>query len=95
MIDLSTLPTDLQDLMCDWPAQRATPRTETTMTTTSTHAATHATTPAAGVDPVDWEALHQELARPFPDALIKYRVGAINRDKTKAQALPYVDPRAY
>ena len=44
---------------------------------------------------IDWNTLYQLLSRPFPDAFIKYRVGSISRDQKKAQALAYVDPRAY
>lgn len=79
------LPTELQDVLADWPARRAITREEGTMTNTENRTNTT----------IDWGQLHEELARPFSDAAIKYRVGAISKDKTKAQALPYVDPRAY
>jgi hypothetical protein len=65
----------------DWPAERRHTREETTMTTVTTR--------------IDWTHLHAELSQPFADSEIRYRAGATNRDKTKAQALPYVDPRAY
>jgi hypothetical protein len=64
----------------DWPAQRPTTRKEPTMTATAT---------------IDWTRLHADLSTPFPEGDIRYRAGTTNRDKTKAQALPYVDPRAY
>lgn len=35
------------------------------------------------------------LAEPFPAELIEWRPGGANKDKTKAQALPYTDPRHY
>lgn len=74
----------------DWPAQRASTPKEPAMATTThtTHAAT--TTPA-----VDWAHLHADLSQPFPESELRYRAGATTRDKSKAQALPYVDPRAY
>jgi hypothetical protein len=65
----------------DWPAQRRHTREEPTMTTSTTR--------------IDWTHLHAELSQPFADSEIRYRAGATNRDKTKAQALPYVDPRTY
>ena len=43
----------------------------------------------------DWHKTLTELAQPFPETAIKWRVGATTKDKTKAQALPYVDPRDY
>ena len=44
---------------------------------------------------IDWTAVYTALSEPFEPSLIRYRAGATNRDKTQAQALPYVDPRAY
>lgn len=46
-------------------------------------------------DNIDWHDLLQRLAEPFDASEIKYRAGATNRDKTKAIALAYADPRAY
>ena len=71
----------------DWPAKRARTQKEPTMTTT-THTAATATA-------VDWTQLHADLSQPFPETELRYRAGATTRDKKKAQALPYVDPRAY
>jgi hypothetical protein len=44
---------------------------------------------------MNWPELLERLAAPFPPVTIQWRAGATNRDKTKAQALPYVDPRDY
>ncbi|HET9028267.1 MAG TPA: hypothetical protein VFN07_12130 [Trueperaceae bacterium] len=46
-------------------------------------------------DDIDWHDLLERLSEPFADSEIKYRAGATNRDKTKAIALAYADPRAY
>lgn len=46
-------------------------------------------------DTTDWHDLLERLAEPFDDNEIRYRAGATNRDKTKAIALAYADPRAY
>lgn len=53
------------------------------------------TTTATTTTRTDWTRLHAELSQPFAENDIRYRAGATNRDKTKALALPYVDPRAY
>lgn len=44
---------------------------------------------------VDWPTLIARLSEPFPANQIKWRAGAVSRDKTKAIALPYAEPRAY
>lgn len=44
---------------------------------------------------VDWEALTAMLEAPFPEEHVSYRAGATTKDKSKAQALAYVDPRHY
>jgi hypothetical protein len=44
---------------------------------------------------IDWTELTRALSEPFDETDIKYRAGAISRDKTRAQALPYADPRVY
>lgn len=44
---------------------------------------------------VDWPALLARLAEPFPIDQLKWRAGATNKDKTKAIALAYAEPRAY
>lgn len=43
----------------------------------------------------DWLRLLDDLEEPFAPELIQWRPGATSKDKTKAQALPYVDPRDY
>lgn len=85
MLTFDELPSDLQDVLADWPARRAVSREESTMT----HAENRTNTT------IDWSQLHEELARPFPDAVIKFRVGAVSKDKTKAQALAFVPVRIY
>lgn len=44
---------------------------------------------------IDWTELTRALAEPFDESQIKYRAGAISRDKTKALALAYADCRTY
>ncbi len=44
---------------------------------------------------VDWAYLQKELAKPFPAEVILWRAGAQTRDKKRAQALPYAEPRIY
>lgn len=44
---------------------------------------------------VNWTALLERLAEPFPAAAISWRAGSLTRDKKQAQALPYAEPRAY
>ncbi|MCA9836355.1 MAG: hypothetical protein KC422_05550 [Trueperaceae bacterium] len=44
---------------------------------------------------VDWTYLQKELAKPFPAEVISWRAGAQTRDKKRAQALPYAEPRVY
>jgi len=44
---------------------------------------------------IDWHDLLQRLSEPFDNSELKYRAGATSRDKTKAIALAYADPRAY
>jgi hypothetical protein len=43
----------------------------------------------------DWPELHKELAKPFPARSVSWRAGVVSRDKRRAQALPFVDPRLY
>ena len=44
---------------------------------------------------VDWPALLNALAEPFPQEAVSWRAGALSRDKKRAQALPYAEPRVY
>lgn len=43
----------------------------------------------------DWKTLLEQLAQPFDANDIQWRAGATTRDKKKAQALPYAEPRVY
>ena len=42
-----------------------------------------------------WPELLKQLAEPFPLAAIQWRAGSTTRDKKRAQALPYAEPRVY
>jgi hypothetical protein len=44
---------------------------------------------------VNWNELLERLAEPFPASAISWRAGSLTRDKKRAQALPYAEPRAY
>ena len=44
---------------------------------------------------VDWPTLLNALAEPFPQEAVYWRAGAVSRDKKRAQALPYAEPRVY
>lgn len=44
---------------------------------------------------VNWPELLEKLSEPFPADLISWRAGSTSRDKKRAQALPYAEPRAY
>ncbi len=44
---------------------------------------------------VDWPTLLNVLAEPFPQEAVYWRAGAVSRDKKRAQALPYAEPRVY
>jgi hypothetical protein len=43
----------------------------------------------------DWSTLLEALKIPFDASDIQWRAGATSRDKTRAQALPYAEPRVY
>lgn len=43
----------------------------------------------------DWPELYEQLASPFPLESLYWRAGAVSRDKKRAQALPYAEPRVY
>lgn len=43
----------------------------------------------------NWTDLISKLSEPFPATAIYWRAGAVSRDKKRAQALPYADPRVY
>ena len=42
-----------------------------------------------------WPTLLEKLAQPFPASAIYWRAGSVSRDKQRAQALPYAEPRVY
>jgi hypothetical protein len=44
---------------------------------------------------VDWKTLLEHLSQPFAKDDIAWRAGATSRDKKRAQALPYAEPRVY
>lgn len=44
---------------------------------------------------LSWEALSARLAEPFPASTVSWRAGSVSRDKKRAQALPYAEPRVY
>ena len=43
----------------------------------------------------DWPELLAKLAEPFPASAVYWRAGSTTRDKKRAQALPYAEPRVY
>ena len=48
------------------------------------------------MDPqTDWATLLAQLAEPFPKDAVYWRAGALTKDKKRAQALPYAEPRVY
>ncbi len=47
------------------------------------------------METVDWKTLLEHLGEPFPKEDIAWRAGATSRDKKRAQALPYAEPRVY
>ena len=44
---------------------------------------------------MDWNELRRRLTEPFPAAAVSWRAGSVSRDKKRAQALPYAEPRVY
>ncbi len=42
-----------------------------------------------------WQELSVRLAEPFPASVVSWRAGSVSRDKKRAQALAYAEPRAY
>ena len=44
---------------------------------------------------INWTELLAELAKPFPASAVYWRAGSTTRDKKRAQALPYAEPRVY
>lgn len=44
---------------------------------------------------LSWDELSARLAEPFPEAAVSWRAGSVSRDKKRAQALAYAEPRVY
>jgi len=44
---------------------------------------------------LSWGDLSARLAEPFPEAAVSWRAGSVSRDKKRAQALAYAEPRVY
>jgi hypothetical protein len=44
---------------------------------------------------MDWNEIQRRLAEPFPAEAVSWRAGSVSRDKKRAQALPYAEPRVY
>ncbi len=44
---------------------------------------------------LSWDELSAKLAEPFPAAVVSWRAGSVSRDKKRAQALAYAEPRVY
>ena len=44
---------------------------------------------------LSWQELSSQLAEPFPASAVAWRAGSVSRDKKRAQALAYAEPRVY
>ena len=44
---------------------------------------------------MNWNETYKLLSNPFPPSVIKWRAGATTKDKSKAMALAYAEPRVY
>ena len=44
---------------------------------------------------MNWPTLLEQLRQPFPASAVYWRAGVVSRDKKRAQALPYAEPRVY
>ncbi len=44
---------------------------------------------------LSWDELSVRLAEPFPASVVSWRAGSVSRDKKRAQALAYAEPRVY
>lgn len=42
---------------------------------------------------MSFDELHRQLSAPFPPALVSWRVGSTNKEKTRGMALAYIDAR--
>jgi hypothetical protein len=47
------------------------------------------------METVNWKTLLEQLSVPFAKEDVAWRAGATSRDKKRAQALPYAEPRVY
>ena len=44
---------------------------------------------------LSWDELSARLAEPLPASVVSWRAGSVSRDKKRAQALAYAEPRVY
>ena len=44
---------------------------------------------------LSWAELSERLLEPFPASAVSWRAGSVSRDKKRAQALAYAEPRVY
>lgn len=44
---------------------------------------------------MDWNEMQRRLTKPFSPEEVMFRAGSVSRDKNRAQALPYAEPRVY
>ena len=44
---------------------------------------------------LSWAELSERLLEPFPPSAVSWRAGSVSRDKKRAQALAYAEPRVY
>lgn len=44
---------------------------------------------------MEWSEMQKRLAKPFSPKEVMFRAGSVSRDKKRAQALPYAEPRVY
>ncbi len=44
---------------------------------------------------MDWNEMQKRLTKPFSPEEVMFRAGSVSRDKKRAQALPYAEPRVY
>ncbi len=44
---------------------------------------------------MDWNEMQRRLTKPFSPDEVMFRAGSVSRDKKRAQALPYAEPRVY
>jgi hypothetical protein len=51
--------------------------------------------PEAPAESPTLATIHDKLCKPFPLAVVEIKPGAVTKDRAKALAMAYVDPRAY